>query len=82
MGLADPILSLIPDILYLRMNTQIATYVGQNQQGGQSESKFMVVLQRDARSVRMQMRLPTIQVDADARYGFDGGRHAQVLQQF
>ena len=41
----------------------------------------MYVLQSDAKGVRQQMGLPTAESNADARYGFDGGCHAQVLKQ-
>ena len=41
----------------------------------------MVIMQRDAKSIRISMKLPTYEVSADAKYGFHGGRHAQVLVQ-
>ena len=38
-------------------------------------------MQSDARGIRKQQGLPTVESNADARFGFDGGRHAQVLLQ-
>ena len=81
LGLADPLLSLLSDVLYTRITVHIATYVGSRQQGGQSDTRCMVILQRDARTARRNMQLPTAEISADARYGFDGGRHVQVLIQ-
>ena len=66
---------------YMRMHVEISRYVGENQQGGQTDPKFMVILQSDAKRIRQQAGLPTVESNADARYGFDGGRHAQVLKQ-
>ena len=41
----------------------------------------MVIMQDDARGIRRQQGLPTLESNADARFGVDGGRHAQVLLQ-
>ena len=65
----------------MRTGTMIATYVGVNQQGGQTDLRYMVIMKSDARGIRKQQGLPTVESNADARFGFDGGRHAQVLLQ-
>ena len=67
LGLADPFLSLLSDILYDRLHEQIATYVGPNRQGGQTDPRFTYILQSDAKGVRNQMGLPTVESNADAR---------------
>ena len=61
LGLADPHLSLISDILYMRTGTMIATYVGIHQQGGQTDPRYMVIMQSDARGIRKQQGLPTVE---------------------
>ena len=49
LGLADPIPSLVSDAIYLRTHAQIANWVGHNQQGGQTDSSYMVIMQRGAK---------------------------------
>ena len=67
LGLADPHLSLLSDLIYIRISIRIAAYVGPNQQGGQTDPRFMVILQSDAKGVRVQMGLPTVDSNVDAR---------------
>ena len=81
LGMPDPLLSLLPDIIYIRINAQTAAYAGPSQQGGQTDSRFMVIMQSDAKGIRHKIGLPTVESNADARYGLDGGRHVQVLCQ-
>ena len=81
LGMSDPLLSLLPDIIYTRMSAQTAAYAGPSQQGGHTDSRFMVIMQSDAKGIRHKIGLPTVESNADARYGLDGGRHVQVLCQ-
>ena len=81
LGLADPCLSLLSDILHMRLNITIAAFVGPNQQGGQTDPRYLIIRQSDVKGIRIQMGLPTVESSADARFGFDGGRHSQVLAQ-
>ena len=81
LGLSDPCLSLLSDILHMRLNITIATFVGSNQQGGQTDPRYLIIRQSDVKGIRIQMGLPTVESSVDARFGFDGGRHAQVLAQ-
>ena len=79
LGQADPLLYLLADLVQLRSGERISLYVGAHQHGGHTDSRFLVIMQRDTRVSRARLRLPTIQCSLDAKYGFDGGRHAQLL---
>ena len=81
LGQADPIMYLVGDLWQLRTGFCVAQFVGPSQLGGKSDSRFHVVTQRDCRTVRQRLRLPVLECSVDARFGFDGGRHAQVLLQ-
>ena len=81
LGQVSPLLYLISDLIQLRVGWQVACAVGPRQLGGRSDPRFHVVMQRDCRVVRKSMGLPTYECSNDAQYGFDGGRHAQVLLQ-
>ena len=65
----------------MRMRMTIATFVGTNQQGGQTDPRYMTILQSDIRGMTIKMGLTIVESNADAMCGFDGGRHAQVLLQ-
>ncbi|MFM7983555.1 MAG: hypothetical protein ACKPKO_29935, partial [Candidatus Fonsibacter sp.] len=49
LGLAEPLLSILSDVLYMRSNVGVAQYAGRRQQGGQADPRYMAVVQRDAR---------------------------------
>ena len=78
-GQADPILYLLADLVQLRTGFRISQVVGPSQLGGLADSRYHIGMQRDCRTARALQGLPTFETSADARYGFDGGRHAQVL---
>ena len=81
LGLSGPCLSLLSDILHMRLNITTAASVGSNQQGGQTDPRYLIIWQSDVEGIRIQMGLPTVESSADARFGVDGGRHSQVLTQ-
>jgi hypothetical protein len=81
LGLADPILTVLVSLLHLRIAGCISAFVGPAQLGGSRDGRFLIISLGENLAARRQMGLPTCDLLTDARYGYDGGRHAQVLLQ-
>ena len=80
-GAADPVMSIIADLFHMRTAHLFAWFAGPTQLGGTADPRFLAALMLDGRVVRRAMGLPTCDLSADARFGFDGGRHGQLLRQ-
>ena len=81
LGLASPILALLVDVMHLRAAVVLRTCVGPRQLGGTRDARFHLITSHDCRVRRNCMDFPTLDVDGDARFGYDDGRRAQVLIQ-
>ena len=73
---APPLLYVISDLLQIRNGYRLMHYAGTRQLGGHSDPRYHAIMQRECRTVRRSMGLPTLETSLDAQYGFDGGRHA------
>jgi hypothetical protein len=81
LGMAEPLLSLISDLLFLRVGHQVTAFVGASQLGGLKDARWHAIVCRELTLRRRLMGLPTLDLQTDARFGYDGGRHHQVLSQ-
>lgn len=81
LGIARPLLSLVVDVLHLRLSYFIRRFVGPRQLGGLCDSRCHVVVFRSIRAARRHLKLPSVDGLVDAKFGFDGGRHSQALAQ-
>ena len=79
LGLADGLWYRRADLAQLRTVACVTAYVGPHQLGGRTDSRFLAILHGDARAARAAMKLPITEASLDARFGFDGGRHSQLL---
>ena len=62
------------------MGPFLAGQVGYSQYGGRCDPRFLILARWDGRARRWRMGLPTLDIYADARFGFDGGRHGHFIQ--
>ena len=66
LGLADPLLSVVVDMLLLRLWPFIDGYVGAAQLGGRGDQRYLIIAARAVRTMRQQVGLPTVSPFADA----------------
>ena len=78
-GLAHPMTSLRSDILRLRQINGLVELAGVTQLGGIRDARLAVLAPQESAARRRCMRLPTCELAADARFGYDGGRHARFM---
>ena len=81
LGLAEPFLSIIVDLLHLRIAHLTREFVGPLQLGGRSDPRSHILRFRVASSSRASLSLPSADTQGDARFGYGGGRHAQITLQ-
>jgi len=79
LGLVHPLMSLRSDILRIRLAPGLTLHVGETQLGGLRDPRLIVVARQEAQCRRRCMGLPTAELAADARFGFDGGRHCRIM---
>ena len=49
------------------------------QQGGLRDPRAVVIARQEAAARRRTMQLPNCELNVDARFGFDGGRHCRLM---
>ncbi|CAK0899940.1 unnamed protein product, partial [Prorocentrum cordatum] len=80
-GLVEPLLSLVVDVLQLRIGPFLIGLAGPAQTGGRCDPRGQVVVLREWSVARRNLGLPTCDLVMGARFGYDGGSHSQVLLQ-
>jgi len=78
-GLAPGLLALISDAMHLRCGPFYAAAGADFQIGGRKDGRFHIITAWEATSHRRAFQLPTVDFLVDARFGYDGGRHGQLL---
>ena len=68
-------------VLLLRAAPPLAGFAGDNQTGGRRDSRMSVIARLDGRARRRTLRLPSVDSIVDAKGGYDGGRHGQMVCQ-
>ena len=81
LGIAEPLLSIVVDFLHLRTAYRVNHFVGSLQLGGRADPRCHIVRFESAAAARKSLGLPYVDNHGDARFGYDGGRHAQILLQ-
>ena len=80
LGLAHPLCCLRSDVLRLRMGGGLACAAGVMQLGGLRDARAVVAARQEAAALRRDMELPSVEINVDARFGYDGGRHARFME--
>ncbi len=80
LGLVHPLLSTGSDLLMLRAGPALTGLAGANQLGGARDARCAFISFAESRAIRRERSLPTVEVQFDARGGYDGGRHARYMK--
>ena len=79
-GLAPGLLAMISDALHMRCAPFYAAASAGFQLGGNRDGRFQIITANETTCKRRAMGLPTVDLLADAKGGYDGGRHGQLLR--
>ena len=73
-------MSLISDVLRIRVAPGLACAAGPKQLGGLRDPRLAVAARQESSCRRRLMGLPICELGVDARFGFDGGRHVRFME--
>ena len=79
-GLAPGLLALISDAMHIRCAPFYAAAAMDTQLGGRRDGRFQVIAAWEKTNHRRAMVLATVDIIADAKGGYDGGRHGQLMK--
>ena len=80
LGQSHPLLSLGMSLLHDRGKGALHQYCGLSQLGGTKDGRMAAISFGERRALRRELGLPTVEPQADARFGYDGGRHVRFCQ--